>query len=143
MKAARFPRAAILQPGMLERGELARGVETWGMKLIPFLSSVSVAQVRRCGAGAGAGGGLLWFRVWMSLRDRRRVLRPGAARHTPTMPAAAVLRPAPTAGGALHGAGRRALARGARWRWRQCSGGGGNSVRAGGEGVQHEGDHRV
>lgn len=47
VKAARFPRAAILQPGMLDRGDLARGVEKAGMKL-PFVPSVPVAQVR-CG----------------------------------------------------------------------------------------------
>lgn len=45
VKAQRFPRSLILRPGMLERGELARGAEKWGMKLLPFLSSVPVSQV--------------------------------------------------------------------------------------------------
>lgn len=42
VKAARFPCATILQPGMLDRGELARGPEKWALKV---MSSVPVSQV--------------------------------------------------------------------------------------------------
>jgi oxidoreductase len=65
VKAARFPYASILRPGLLERGELARGMEKMVARI---MSSVKVSQVAHCmiadaerwhaerAAAAGSGG---------------------------------------------------------------------------------------
>ncbi|KAI7835557.1 hypothetical protein COHA_010537 [Chlorella ohadii] len=45
VKAQRFPYASILRPGLLERGELARGMEKAVARL---MSSVKVSQVAHC-----------------------------------------------------------------------------------------------
>lgn len=50
VRAQRFPHAAILRPGLLERGELARGMER---AIARVMSSVKVRQGLR-----GRGGGL-------------------------------------------------------------------------------------
>lgn len=44
IKALGFPETAIFRPGMLDRGDLARPVERWAMKVLPAVSAQSVAR---------------------------------------------------------------------------------------------------
>lgn len=57
IKQLGFPTAVVFRPGMLDRGDMARSVERWAMKVLPAVRVQAVARAMRVDAEAALAGG--------------------------------------------------------------------------------------